>query len=196
MPRLLSVLAAAVLPLSAFANPVTYVMDPIHSVPHFMVNHLGMTMIHGRFDRGMTGKIVFDPAAKVGALEVRIPTSTVSTGDAKRTDGARSRDEHLRSADFFNVAEFPEMVFKSTKFNFSGENVESIEGTLTLVGVTKPVKLNLSSFKCGPHPFSKKPMCGAYAEGSIKRSDFGMKFGVPAISDEVKLAISIEAYPE
>ena len=58
------------------------------------------------------------------------------------------------------------------------------------------MKLAVSSFQCGPHPFSKKPMCGANAEGTIKRSDFGMKFGVPAISDEVKLSIGVEAYPE
>jgi polyisoprenoid-binding protein YceI len=154
-----------------------------------------MTTIHGRFDR-MTGKVVFDPAAKTGSLEAKVATSSVTTGDAKRSDGVRSRDEHLRSADFFNSAEFPEMVFKSTRFNFSGDNVESIEGNLTMVGVTKPVKLNVSTFKCAPHPFNKKAMCGAYVEGVIKRSDFGMKFGVPAISDEVRLAISVEAYPE
>ena len=65
-----------------------------------------------------------------------------------------------------------------------------------MLGVTKPVKLSVTHFNCGPHPFSKKPMCGAYVEGAIKRSEFGMKFGVPAISDEVKLAIGIEAYPE
>ena len=63
--------------------------------------------------------------------------------------------------------------------------------------MTKPVKLTATHFICGPHPFSKKPMCGAYVEGTIKRTDWGMKFGVPvAVSDEVKLSIGIEAYPE
>lgn len=195
MSRLLSTLLVAALPLCAAAAPQTYLIDSQHSFPNFTINHLGMTVIHGRFDR-MTGKITLDPAAKTGNLEAKIATATISTGDAKRADGARSRDEHLRSPDFFNTAEFPEMVYKSTHFNFNGENVESIDGTLTLLGVTKPVKLVLTSFKCGPHPFNKKPMCGAVAEGSIKRSDFGMKFGVPAISDEVKLAIGVEAYPE
>ena len=125
-----------------------------------------------------------------------MPTASVSTGDAKRADGARSRDEHLRTADFNNSSEFPEMVFKSTKLNFSGEKLESVDGNLTLLGVTRPVKFQVTHFNCGPHPFSKKPMCGAYVEGTIKRTDFGMKFGVPAISDDVKLAIGIEAYPE
>jgi polyisoprenoid-binding protein YceI len=195
MTRLLCALLACAAPMAALAAPQTYAIDSLHSFPNFSINHLGMTQIHGRFDR-MTGKVVFDPVARTGSLEARIATASVSTGDAKRTDGVRSRDEHLRSADFFNAAEFPEMVYKSTRMNFNGDALESIEGTLTLLGVSKPLKLTVSSFKCGPHPFNKKPMCGAYVEGVVKRSDFGMKYGVPGISDDVKLAIGVEAYPE
>ncbi|MES2415741.1 MAG: YceI family protein [Pseudomonadota bacterium] len=195
MSRLSTVLLALLLPVSAFAAPVTYVMDPLHSYPNFSVNHLGMSTIHGRFDR-MTGTITMDQAAKTGSLEAKIVSATVNSGDAKRADGTRSRDEHLRSADFFNTAEFPEIVFKSTKFNFKGEEVESVDGTLTMLGVTKPVKLAVTLFKCAPHPFNKKPMCGADVQTSIKRTDWGMKFGVPGIADEVKLNINIEAYPQ
>jgi polyisoprenoid-binding protein YceI len=154
-----------------------------------------MTNIVGRFDK-MTGEITLDMAAKTGSIEATIATATVNTGDAKRTDGARSRDETLRSADFYNTAEFPELVYKSTKFNFKGGDVESIEGTLTLLGVTKPVRLNFTSFRCAPHPFSKKPMCGAVADAPIKRTGYGMKFGVPGVSDEAKLTLGIEACPE
>lgn len=192
LPPLLFLLAV---PMGALASPQTYTIDPIHSFPNFSINHLGMTHVHGRFER-MTGKITLDTVAKNGSMEVKVPTETVSTGDAKRADGARSRDEHLRSADFFNSKEFPDMVFKSTKMNFSGDKPDSVEGNLTLLGVTKPVKFQVTSFNCGPHPFTKKPMCGAYVEGTIKRTDYGMKFGVPAISDDVKIAIGIEAYPE
>jgi polyisoprenoid-binding protein YceI len=189
-------LAALLAPLPLFASPVNYTIDPLHSFPNFTVNHLGMTMIHGRFER-MTGKVTLDSAAKTGAFEVKIPTATVSTGDARREGGTpRSRDEHLRSADFFNSSEFPEMVYKSTKLNFAGDKLESVEGNLTLLGVTKPVKLNVTHFNCGPHPGNKRAMCGAYVEGTIKRTDFGMKFGVPAVSDEVKLAIGVEAYQD
>ena len=194
---------AALLPLGALAAAQTYVIDPVHSFPHFRINHLGMATIHGRFDR-MSGKIVLDTAARTGSLDVKIETASVNTGDprhepgstAARMHGPRARDEHLRTADFFNSAEFPDMTYKSTKFNFNGEVLESVEGNLTLLGVTKPVKLTVTAFKCGPHAFTKKPMCGADAEGSLKRSDFGMKYGIPAISDEIKLAIGIEAYPE
>lgn len=195
MSRLSTVLLACLLPVSAFAAPVTYVMDPQHSFPNFTVNHLGMSTIHGRFDR-MTGTITLDQAAKTGSLEAKIASASVNSGDAKHADGTRARDEHLRSADFFNSAEFPDVVFKSTKFNFKGDDVESVDGTLTMLGVSKPVKLNVTSFKCAPHPFSKKPMCGADVQTSFKRTDWGMKFGVPAIGDEVKLSISIEAYPQ
>lgn len=190
-----ALMACVFVPLSTMAAPTTYVMDPLHSFPNFTVNHLGMTTIHGRFDK-MVGKIVLDQAAKTGSIEAKITTASVNTGDAKRADGTRARDEHLRTADFFNSSEFPEMVYKSTKFNFNGDVLESVDGNLTLVGVTKPVKLTVVAFKCAPHPFSKKPMCGADAEASIKRTDFGVKFGVPAISDDVKLTFSIEAYPE
>ena len=195
MTRFSKLMLALLAPLPVLATPVTYGIDSLHSFPNFTINHLGMTTIHGRFER-MTGKVVMDTAAKTGSLEVKIPTATVSTGDSRRTDGVRSRDDHLRSADFFNSTEFPDMVYKSSKFNFAGDKLESIEGNLTLLGVTKPLKLNVASFNCAPHPFNKKPMCGAYAEGTIKRTDFGMKFGTPGVSDEVKLAIGVEAYPE
>ncbi len=195
MSRLSTVLLACLLPLTVSAAPVTYVMDPLHSFPNFSVNHLGMSTIHGRFDK-MTGTITLDQAAKTGSLEAKIASASISTGDAKRADGTRARDEHLRSADFFNSAEFPDVVFKSTKFNFKGDEVESVDGTLTMLGVSKPVKLNVTSFKCAPHPFSKKPMCGADAQTSFKRTDWGMKFGVPGIADDVKLNLNIEAYPQ
>lgn len=180
---------------AATAAPQTYVIDPVHSFPAFSIGHLGMSTIRGRFDK-MAGKVVFDPAAKTGSVEVKIATASVSTGDDRRADGKPSRDEHLRSADFFNAAEFPEIVYRSTKLNFKGDTLESIDGNLTMLGVTRPVRLQVPLFKCGPHPFTKKPMCGADAEATIKRTDFGMKFGVPAIADEVRLNINLEAYPE
>lgn len=195
MSRLSKLMLALLAPLPVVASPVTYTIDPVHSFPNFAVNHLGMTTIHGRFER-VTGKVTLDAAAKTGSLEVKIPTATVNTGHSRAEGGGRSRDEHLRAADFFNSTEFPDMVYKSTKFNFSGDKLESVDGNLTLLGVTKPLKLNVKSFNCGPHPFNKKPMCGADIEGTMKRTDYGMKFGVPAIGDEVKLVIGVEAFQD
>ncbi len=201
MPRIVTIVTIAtiatfgLLPLATLAAPENYNVDALHSYPSFAVSHFGMSTMVGRFER-MTGKVSIDRAAKTGSLEVKIATASISTGDAKRTDGARSRDEHLRAADFFNAAEFPEMVYKSTKFNFAADKLESVDGNLTLLGVTKPVKLVVTSFNCGANPMSKKDMCGADVSGSLKRTDFGMKYGVPAIGDEVKLTINVEAYKE
>ena len=202
MSRLLTLLIACAVP-AAIAAPDTYLIDPVHSFPYFSVGHLGMSTLRGRFDR-MGGKIVMDRAARTGELEVKIETASITTADAKheagswaaRNYGPRSRDEHLRTADFFNVAEFPEATYKSSKFNFNGDTLESVDGTLTLLGVTKPVKLTVSAFKCAPHPFTKKDMCGADAAAQFKRSDFGMKTFIGPVSDEVKLAFNIEAYKE
>ena len=195
MKRFAPALLALALPFAAVAATETYVLDPTHTNPNFSVNHLGMSTVYGHFERA-TGKVVLDRAAKTGSIEVKIPTATISTGDAKRTDGQRSRDDHLRSTDFFNVAEFPDMVFKSTKLSFSGDKLQTAEGTLTLLGVTKPVTLTATAFNCGVNPMIKKDMCGADLVGSIKRSDFGMKYGVPAIGDEVKLFIAVDGYKE
>ena len=191
----LSILSAVFLASSAMAAPQNFAIDSLHSYPNFAVNHLGMSTMQGRFDK-MTGRVVLDEAAKTGSIDLKIATASISTGDAKRTDGARSRDEHLKGPDFCNATEFPEMSYKSTKMVFKGDTIESIEGNLTLLGVTRPLKLSVTSFKCGPHPFTKKPMCGADVTGTIKRTDFGMKYGVPAIGDEIKLSINVEALPE
>ncbi len=203
MSRLKTALVLGMLPLTALAAPETYVIDSVHSFPNFSLGHLGMSTLQGRFDR-MSGKITLDRAAKTGALEVKVDTASVTTGDAKHAPGSvaekmygpRSRDEHLRSADFFNVAEFPEATYKSTKFNFNGDALESVDGTLTLLGVSKPVKLTVTAFKCAPHPFTKKDMCGADAVTQFKRSEFGMKTFIGPVSDEVKMSFNIESYKE
>jgi polyisoprenoid-binding protein YceI len=203
MARLFPLLIACAVPVAALAAPETYVVDPAHSFPNFTITHIGMTNIHGRFDK-MSGTIVIDRAAKTGQLEMKIETASVTTGDAKHEPGSyalknygpRSRDEMLRTGDFFNVAEFPEAVYKSSKFNFNGDALESIDGTLTLLGVSKPLRLTVTSFKCQPNPYSKKDMCGAEATTQFKRSDFGMKTFVGPISDEVKMTFGVEAYKE
>ena len=193
LPLLTFAAAASLVAATAMAAPETYTFDSTHTLPTFSVNHLGMSTVRGVFE-GSTGKVTIDNAAKSGSVEVTIPTGTVFTGYLKSVGTGRTRDEHLRAADFFNSAEFPTMVYKSTKFVYTGDKPSSIEGTLTLLGVTKPVTLKVDHFTCGPHPFSKKEMCGADLSGMIKRSDFGMKFGVPAVGDDVALAIAVEAY--
>ena len=195
MSRIAMALLAAAVPLAAVAAPENYTMDPYHTYPQFEVSHLGFSNMRGRFDR-TTGKFTVDRAAKTGSLELVVQTASISTGDNDKGSRPRARDEHLRSPDFFNVAEFPTMTFKGTGVKFQGDNVQSIDGQITLLGVTRPLTITLDTWKCGPHPVSKKEMCGGNAHGSVKRSDFGMKFGIPAVGDELKLWIEFEAYKD
>ena len=163
--------------------------------PWFEADHWGYTSIRGRFDR-MTGRFTIDPAARTGTAELTIPTATVTTGDNVRGDRPRSRDEHLRSPDFFNVAEFPAMTFQGKTTKWSGDAPAVIDGQLTLLGVTKPLTLTVIHWKCGPDPRTQgeRQMCGGNFTGSLRRSDFGMQFMTPGIGDEVKLWIGIEAF--
>lgn len=195
MSRIAIALVAAAVPLAAFAAPENYTMDPYHTYPQFEVSHLGFSHMRGRFDR-TSGKFTVDRAAKTGSLELVVQTASISTGDNDKGSRPRARDEHLRSPDFFNVAEFPTMTFKGAGVKFQGDNVQSIDGQITLLGVTRPLTITLDTWKCGPHPVSKKEMCGGNAQGTVKRSDFGMKFGIPAVGDELKLWIEFEAYKD
>lgn len=184
---LFAILIASSLPFSTQAAD-SFTIDPDHTFPHFSVNHLGFSTMQGRFDAS-SGKVTLDSAAKKGTIEFSIKAASINTGHTKR-------DEHLRSPDFFNTAEYPSITFKSTAIKFEGDKPASAEGNLTLLGVSKPVKLNISAFNCGLHPMDptkKKFVCGADVNTQIKRSDFGMKYGVPAVGDDIKLVFEVEA---
>ena len=191
MKNRLPMIALALSPLAAIAAPESYTIDPLHAYPNFWVEHFELSEIHGRFER-MTGKFALDKQAKTGSVELTIAAASISIGDSVKGSRPQARDDHLKSADFFNVVEFPQMTFKSSKVNFSGELPSSVEGTFTLLGVTKPLTLTFERFKCGQHPFTKKDRCGGNAVGKIKRSDFGMKYGIPAMGDEIALNVSFE----
>ena len=195
MSRIAITLIAAALPLTLAAAPETYTIDPFHTYLHFEVDHLGMSRMRGRFEK-ISGKFTIDRATRTAALEVTVPTATINSCDSDRGNRARSRDEHLRSADYFNTAEFPTMSFKSTRVVFKGEIPATVEGNVTLLGVTRPLALSVDHWRCAPHPGTRKEMCGANASGSIKRSDFGMKFGIPLVGDEQQLYVEMEAYKD
>jgi len=186
---------ALALPLAALAAAENYTLDPYHTYPHFAVEHLGVSMLWGRFNK-TSGKFTLDRAAKKASLELTVETASVSTGDADKGSRARSLDEHLRNADFFNAAEFPRMTFRGADVKFSGDQPTEVTGELTLLGVTKPLTLKVERWVCKDNPFNKKPMCGGNASGVLKRTDFGMKFLVPAVSDEVRLYVEFEGYKD
>ena len=188
-------LALLAAPLAATAAPESYPLDPTHTYPSFHVEHWGLSQMHGRFDK-TSGKFSFDRVAKTGSTELSIDAASLTTGDSVKGNRPQSRDDHLKGADFFNVKEFPTLTFKSTKVTFTGDLPSAVDGNLTLLGVTKPVTLTFERFKCGQNPFSKKDRCGGNAVGKIKRSDFGMKYAVPAVADDVTLRIQVEAFKE
>lgn len=180
--------AAAVIvvatPFAASAAPVSYTVDGAHSYPYFEINHLGFSTMRGRFN-STAGKITLDTAAKTGSVDIRIDAESIDTGFAKR-------DDHLRSPDFLNAGEFPELTYKSTKVTL-GDGTAKVEGNLTINGVTKPVALDVTRFHCGPNPMSKQETCGFDAITTIKRSDFGITYAVPAVADEMKILLGVEA---
>lgn len=180
-----AVLAVSVFSRPAFAAVESYTFDNPHTQILFFVNHLGFSTSHGEF-LGYDGHFTFDTDhPENSAVEIAIKTDSLDMNDEKW-------DEHMKSADFFNVEKFPEMTFKSTGIAVTGENTADITGDLTLLGVTKPVTLHVTHNKSGKHPFGDKYISGFSATASLKRSDFGMNYGLPVIGDEVDLHIEVE----
>lgn len=170
---------------SAFAAPETYQIDSGHTYPSFEADHKGISILRGKFTR-TSGTVVLDRAAKTGSVDIEIDTDSIDFGHL-------DLNKHVKSEEMFDVAKFPKAIYKSKSVTFSGANPISVEGELTLHGVTKPVTLTINSFKCIFDPKTKAETCGADASAKFLRSDFGISFGVPRFSPEVKLAIEIEA---
>lgn len=188
MKKFLGALAAVV--VLAFSTPAhaaveTYTFDHPHTQIMFGVSHLGFSTSHGKF-LDFDGSFTFDTEKpENSSVEVTIKTDSLSMDDEKW-------DEHLKSADFFNVEEFPAMTFKSTSIKVTGKDKADITGNLTLLGVTKPVVLHVTHNKSGKHPFGEKYISGFTATADIKRSDFGMDYGLPMIGDDVSILIEVE----
>lgn len=188
MKRLATLAALVTLAVSAHAAPVTYVIDNTHTYPHFTYNHLGFSNQTHKFDK-TRGKIVIDRVAKTGSADVTIEVSSVNTGYALF-------DEHIQAADYFDTANHPTIRFAADTMQFSGDVPASLSGALTIKGVTKPVTLAITHFKCQPHPMLKVDACGANATTQVKRSEFNMGKNVPYVSDDVTLTLAIEAVRE
>ena len=174
--------------LVAFAAPAfsqeNYRVDPLHTTTTFSVSHLGLSLQRGSFGR-TTGTVILDRAAKKGSIDVAIDATSV-------TSGSPSRETLLRGEDYFNIAQFPSITFRSTNLKFDGDRLVGAEGEVTIRGVTKPVTLSVADFKCAIHPATKKPACGAEVTASVKRSDFGMTKNQPSTGDDVNIAVAIE----
>ncbi len=168
------------------ADPVTYKLDPGHTNVLFTWNHFGYS--NPTANLGISeGTLVFDeknPAKS--SVEVTLPLSNLDTHVTKL-------DEHLKKADFFDAEKFPTVTFKSTKVEAAGNGKFKVTGDLTVHGVTKPVVLDATLNKVGPHPMMKVQAIGFDATTTIKRSYFGVAMYVPNVSDEIKIHITTEA---
>ena len=180
----LAVAVAAAAP--AYAAADTYTFDPEYTIPVFEVVHLGFTTQRGRFDR-IDGKAVVDVAAKTGSVEFTVYTNSLDMG-------SRAWTIHVSSEGLFNVEKYPTMTFKSDRLVFEGDKVVAAEGQFTLLGVTKPLRIALANFACGPNPMNQRPMCAANVTATIRRSEFGMTKYIPTVSVEIHITVPVEAY--
>ncbi|NMF96040.1 YceI family protein [Aromatoleum toluolicum] len=169
----------------ALAAPETYTVDGTHTFPRFSYSHFGMSTQLSRFN-STTGTVVLDKAAKTGAVDVVIDMKSVDTGYA-------TFNGHIQGEDFLDTAKYPTATFKSTKVTFQGDKPVSIDGNLTIKGVTKPVTLKVTNYINMPHPMLKTDAIGADASVVIKRSEFNAGKFAPHVGDDVTVTISLEA---
>jgi len=180
---------AALIVSGAFAAPAfaaDYVIDPTHTHVAFKIDHLGFSRVLGYF-ADVSGTLTFDPAnIDASKLNVTIKPDTLNTNLAQR-------DTDVKGADWLNTAEFDTITYVGKKFAKTDEAHGTIEGDLTLHGVTKPVTLSVTLNKSGEHPMTKAQAVGFDATATLKRSDFGVTTYIPYIGDEIKIDISLEA---
>lgn len=178
---------ATLLPFTAAgAAPVPYTVDPEHTYPYFEIDHLGFSTMRGRFN-STQGKITIDRDNRTGSVEITIDAESVDTAHKKR-------DDHLRSPDFLNAAEFPEITYRSRSVTIHDDDSATVEGELTIMGVSKPVTLDVERIRCGANPMNQREACGFDAVAEFKRSDFGVTYALPGVGDDMRLLINVEAY--
>ena len=183
----LSLAAGLLAATSAFAADA-YKVDPTHAWAVYQVANRPGTNEMGNFEK-ISGEIVLDKAdVAKSSVKIDIDTTSLHTGLAQR-------DKDLSSPDFFNSVEFPKMTFVSTKVERTGDNAAKVTGDFTLLGVTKPVTLDVSFYGEKPLPWDAKTLkAGFSARGSIKPTDFGMKkFGEYGFGPDANLMLEIDA---
>ena len=184
--KLLLTAALVAASANAFAAGATYKLDPTHTNVLASWSHFGYSNPYANFG-DVEGTLVYDAAdVAKSSVEVTLPLSGLNGFSSKFND-------HLRSADIFDIAKFPAATFKSTKVESVGNGKLKITGDLTIKGITKPVVLDVTLNKAGEHPMKKVPAIGFDATATVKRSDFGVGAYAPMVSDEVALKITTEA---
>lgn len=164
-----------------------YTLDPTHTFPSFEIRHHGVSTLRGKFNRS-SGTAVLDRQRGTGRIEVTVEAASIDTGH-------EGLNRILLGPNFFNAGVYPSIRFVSESIRFEGDRPVEATGQLTLLGVSRPVTLEIRDFTCTTHFLRRIPLCGADVHTTIRRSDFGMSFGLPnLIGDEVKLAIEVEGF--
>lgn len=186
MHKVLACLLCACAPATWAAEH--FVLDPEHTFPSFEIRHQGVSLLRGKFNRSQ-GRVVLDPNGPGSLIDVSVDAGSGDTGH----DGLNQK---LLGGNFFNTARFPDIRFVATDVVFQNGKPVAANGTLTLLGVSQPLTLEIRDYACTRQFPTLRPMCGADVHASLKRSDFGMVYGIPLIGDEVKLAIEVEGFRE
>lgn len=171
----------------AVAAPVTYELDPAHTYPSFEADHMGgVSVWRGKFNSSK-GQVVLDREAGTGTVEATIDIGSVDYGHDEM-------NTHAKAKDLLDAAAFPTATYKGTLAGFANGAPTRVDGELTLHGVTKPLALEIKSFKCIKHPMEARELCGADAYTTFDRSDFGIDAGKDYGFDmTVTLRIQVEA---
>jgi polyisoprenoid-binding protein YceI len=163
----------------------TYQIDPVHSSLVFRVKHMNTAYVYGMFT-SMKGTVVVDEANPArSSISIEVDANSVNTHNEQR-------DNHLRSPDFFNTRQFPTITFKSTEVRRVNANTVQVRGDLTMRGVTRPITANVAMTGKGKNP-QGRDIIGFETTFTIRRSEFGIRYGLPGLGDEVRVTLSIEA---
>ena len=164
----------------------SYVIDPTHTFVMYEMGHYGTTTNRGRFSTS-DGSVQIDESGTSGKIDVTMDMSSINTG-------VDLLNRHVQSKDFFNIAAYPTARFRADKISFTGDKVTEVDGTLTLMGQTRPVVLKASRFNCYLNPMFKRQVCGGDFETVVERSDWGISWGIHfGFENKVRLLVQVEA---
>lgn len=180
-----ALLGAALGAAAAHAEPQRYALDPMHSFVHFELMHFGTSTIRGRLGPAR-GSVTLDAAAGGGELSIELPMASVSTG-------VPPFDAHLKRADLLDVDAHPLAWFVARRLRYGADGgLATAQGELTLLGRSGGLTLTATRFGCYPHPRLQQQVCGGDFEGELRRSDFGIDYGLPFVADRVRLRVQVE----
>ncbi|OHC65251.1 MAG: hypothetical protein A2040_07900 [Rhodocyclales bacterium GWA2_65_19] len=163
----------------------SYSIDSRHTFPVFEVSHYGFSIQRGRFSK-VSGKLDLDLAGKLASVDIAIDTASVDMG-------FEDWNKHMRGERFFQTDKHPQARFVARNFAIDLAAPAPVSGELTLLGVTRPVVLQVSQWRCAKHPILPRQLCGADLQTTLKRSEFGMNYGIPGIGEDVRIVIAVEA---